>query len=101
MKDLEQGPIYREFPRFRDEPMPPIPDEWEDTSWHNDTAPSFQFGGLCIWVFEEDPTERELPHPSRFMVCRLAEDEPCIVADLLCTNDWASVLECVAREART
>lgn len=42
---------------------------FEDVSWHNDTSPSFERGGVVIWVDYVDPSLREFPErPLRFAV---------------------------------
>lgn len=51
---------------------------FEDTTWHNDGAPSFQkeVDDTCcirVWLDHEDPDQRELPL-SRFCIARYSND---------------------------
>ena len=46
---------------------------WEDHSWSNDVAPHMQFAlpngdGIVVWVNHDDPTQREFPEMSKFLV---------------------------------
>ena len=41
---------------------------FKDTSWHNDTCPSFTRDGLWIFVDYVDPARREFPEAPRVVV---------------------------------
>lgn len=88
-----------EFPDFDATTMPDIPEGWADTSWHNDTCPSFRtFTGFQVFVDYSDPTQRELPDRPRFTV----HADPEVVDGnevLFETNDWQQVLEYVNEPA--
>jgi hypothetical protein len=89
---LRMGTAYwqDQFPDFTD--MPDIPADWEDTSWHNDTCPSFEVGAVRVFIDYANPVEREIigDYP-RFSV--IDHDQNTIVA----TDDWATVLATVAK----
>lgn len=93
-----------EFPQFPHADMPPIPADWEDSSWHNDVCPSFRVmqGGdgdsnyefSRVWIAESDPAERELPEMPRFIVSY--ENGESDSVDGLVSDNWADVLAYVA-----
>jgi hypothetical protein len=84
---------YRtEFPTFDPATMPAIPATWLDTSWHNDTCPSFQCGALRIFVDYAEPEHREIAETPRYSVHLWEGDYPV----LLVSDDWAEVLAFVA-----
>lgn len=93
-----------EFEDFPAEDMPPIPQGWTDTSWHNDAAPSFTAhtfadeSYLRVWVDYADPKQRELSG-TRFWVALYSADAS-VRGDglpLLETDDWSDVLRTVPR----
>lgn len=49
---------------------------WEDTSWHNDTCPSFsnEFVGLRLWVEANDVEQREYDDMSKYSLVTINED---------------------------
>lgn len=61
---------------------------WADTSWHNNTCPSFNSpeNDLRIWIEHSDPALRENPH--RYEVHTEHEDSTEV---LLQTEDWNEV----------
>lgn len=82
---------YRtEFPDFDAATMPAIPADWTDTSWHNDTCPSFSVNGLRIFVDYADPAMREVPECERYSVH--TDDDG---RDICYGDDWAAVLRAV------
>src|SRR5262245_47820271 len=67
---------YRdEFADFPASDMPKLPEGFIDTSWHNDTCPSFshEIARLILFVDYLDPRERELDQP-RFTLCEITKD---------------------------
>ena len=87
---------YREeFPDFDPSTMPAIPQNWEDTSWHNDACPSFNTGkGRVVFVDFSDLSLREFDGGKRFTV----QADPEIHdhnETFLETDDWAEVLSFV------
>lgn len=95
MPQLEPLTVRNQFPDY---PVDALPDltGFEDTSWHNDTCPSFKRGQFLTWVDWPDPREREDFDGCRFIVCRL-DEEGCLTEDAtaLETDDWAEVLSFV------
>ena len=92
MPMLEPISVRNQFPDY---PTGALPDlsGFIDTSWHNDTCPSFRKGQFLVWVDWPDPREREDFGGSRFIVCEL-DDEGCLTHDdeVLETDDWGYVL---------
>lgn len=97
---------YREeFPDFPEAEMPEVPRGFEDASWRNDSAPTFQNTELLLmlWVDYADPAKREFPECERFGLKRLGEDgapiederpEHCLIA----SNDWNDILAAIVGE---
>ena len=86
---------YRtEFPDYPPESMPAIPAGWIDTSWHNDTCPSFQVGenGPQVYVDYLNPARREIEGCPRFTVIVYDENDE-QMPPLLETDDWSAVLQ--------
>ena len=53
-----------------------VADGWDDVSRHNDTCPSFEKGGVVIWVDYVDRMAREFPDaPHRFGVMYRHNDQ--------------------------
>lgn len=78
-----------EFPEFATDvacaEMAKRSEAWEDTSWHNDVAPSFTCDVFVLWIHHENIMEREYTGGPRYaMHC---EDE-CMLE----TDTWADVL---------
>lgn len=82
-----------------------IPAHWEDTSWHNDTCPSFHIsdvvvtsegnnGYIRVYVDHANEDEREVQESARFGVCLLDEDMD-YLEDVMNTNSWLEVLTAV------
>ncbi|TYL70957.1 hypothetical protein [Bradyrhizobium cytisi] len=90
---------YRtEFPDFPAADMPTMPRGFEDSSWHNDSCPSFTSEelGLRIWIDYADPAQREHDGGSRFML-EPSESEDTITETLL-TDDFAMIQIAVESE---
>lgn len=88
--------ITTEFPDFDTSTLPAIPAGFEDSSWHNDSCPSWHHEGLGLSIYIDyvDPSQRECQHPEgpRFSLLMRPDDEP----HALChTDDWQEVLETI------
>jgi len=95
MPQLEPLTVRNQFPDY---PIDALPDltGFEDTSWHNDTCPSFRKGQFLVWVDWPCRCCREDTDGYRFVVCRLDEEEcPVDGPVALETEDWAEVLSFV------
>lgn len=62
-----------EFPDFPPSGMPALAFPWVDTSWRNDTCPSYALPlfadgeqGPMLFIEYPDPAEREIPETLRF-----------------------------------
>jgi hypothetical protein len=90
--------IATEFPDYDLSTLPPIPADWVDHSWHNDSAPSWLTPtGFNIWIDYEQVADREHPAGARFIVHRLGPDGDFASDEAaLETDDWAEVLRMVA-----
>ena len=77
-----------------------IPKHWEDTSWHNDTCPSFQVdrgadnGFVRVYVDYIGEDDREFEDGARFGVCLLDEHGD-YLEDVIDTDSWLEVLTTV------
>ena len=90
--------MAREFPDYVQASLPEIPESWDDTSWHNDTCPSFycEDAKMTIHIDEEDAGLREFPGSEcRFIVTH--PDGSLSVDDVLQTNDWQRRARCRGR----
>lgn len=84
--------IAREFPDFDLATLPPIPEGWTDSSWHNDACPSFTKGELQLFIDYADPARRELGiEAPRFALMRMPD------LTLCWSDEWADVLAAIAR----
>ncbi len=78
-----------EHPRFPLDALPAIPAGWVDTSWGNDTGPSFEApNGMTIYLSYPDSHTRDDEPDTRFGIV-LHGDE---TIDILSTDDWTEVL---------
>ena len=84
----------REFPNYPIASLPPIPDGWQEMSWHNDTAPSFGIMHpddnrplLQVYVDYPDPTMREFPDTDYRYVLIVGDSR-----DVTTSNDWDTIL---------
>lgn len=81
-----------EFPDFPDADMPPMPPGFTDSSWHNNSCPSYWSNakGLTIFIDYVDVEKREIQQPGpRFSVI----DSEC--DDVVESDDWAVILAAV------
>lgn len=88
-----------EFSDYPVADLPEMPEGFEDTSWHNDSAPSIESRalGLRVWIDYLNPSARELEDGERFTVQAIdAEGETLNEDDLLSTDEWADVLALIA-----
>jgi hypothetical protein len=88
--------LETEFPDYDVKTLPPIPDGWLDTSWHNNSAPSFESNGYNVWIDYLDPALRECNEGARFIVHKLDDDGAFKDGDpVIVTDDWDAVLAVV------
>lgn len=100
MKTTQDSPLWQtEFPDFPPADMPPIPSDWRDSSWHNDTCPSFvvitfppgsMYQQARAWIAESDPARREFATMHRFSVTY--EDVGGMGATPFTTNHFGALL---------
>ena len=84
--------VSTEFPDYPLSSLPSLPTAWEDTSWHNDTCPSWCVGGgWYVYVDYEVVAHREVPECSRYTVYHIDDDVTAYHGD-----DWEEVLWVVA-----
>lgn len=78
---------YRtEFPTFDPATMPDIPFDWKDTSWKNDSCPSFAVTeDITVYIDFLDFQEREFPMSNRFSIHHHGEP-------IVGMNTWEEVL---------
>ena len=91
-----------QFPDYPIACMPPIPGDWTDKSWRNDTKPSFE---VCtgpmgepveMWIDYPEPALREIAGEPRFgLYRRNAEAAP---AAIYTGEDYAEAMEHANRE---
>lgn len=84
-----------EFPDFDPASMPTIPDAFEDTSWHNDSCPSFRSEALGLELFVDylDPALREFPEmEERFTLHHWDDGQGDLIVG---ASDWAKVEEAI------
>lgn len=77
---------YIEFPDYPANAMPALPDGWYDSSWHNDTCPSYTRGDerATILIDYPDAADREFSCQARFVV--MVDD---VTSE---TDDWNEAL---------
>jgi hypothetical protein len=91
----KQKPLYQQaFPEFVLDVA--IPEGWQDTSWRNDTCPSWQKEmadrtTLKVFVDYADPARREVKGLRRFHVQEIDEDDD--IGECFSTDYWKRVLE--------
>lgn len=92
----------RQFSDYPRGDMPAIPAGWIDTSWHNDTSPSFQVATgpmgepVQIWIDHPDRAQREVPGIARFLLTRRGPDDD--MEEIHAGEDWNDALEHASRE---
>lgn len=72
-----------------------IPEGFEDTSYRNNSCPSWTKGDLTIFVDYADASLREFPEFNRFNVQRFNEAADSY-EDVINTDDWQDVLAAIA-----
>ncbi len=94
----------REFPDFPAADMPELPAFAIDSSWHNDSCPSFMIAGdaigahVMLFVDYADKAKREFPDTERFSIRYLAlAADDCL--DIYAGDDWAECLRIATAEA--
>lgn len=91
-----------EFPDYPLADMPTMPAGFVDTSWHNDTCPSFHNAALrlTIWIDYVDVEKREFPeNEGRFSIVRTDEDGATIEGVDEPTDDWSVILATIAERS--
>ena len=91
--------IAAEFPDYDPATLPAIPDDWIDTSWHNNACPSFEAPNrYSVWIDYADPAQREYSGGKRYTVHALGADGAfkSYLPDLA-TDDWDAVLALVSK----
>jgi len=91
---------YREqFPDYPPKAFPPIPEGFEDCSWHNNACPCLvsDVYQMTIWLDYEDPAQRENgPSYARFTVTHQQHGiETGRWAEY--TDSWSDVLRIIER----
>jgi hypothetical protein len=65
-----------EFDDFPESDMPTLPAAFVDSSWHNNTCPTFNLGkDYSLWINYADSAQREFPEMQRFGVEFLPDDK--------------------------
>lgn len=102
---MSERSFKTEFPDFPEADMPPIPEGWEDHSWHNDAGPSFYAGDVVVFVDWKDPEMsdwaecRKAGRAKRFNASRLIREDGEVTDygdDIISTDDWSELLAVVA-----
>ena len=89
---------YRtEFPDYGLMDIEP-PAGFADSSWHNDTCPSFAAaatttGQLKLWIDYASPERREITEAARFTLCAISPDGD--VFTILHTDDYPAILQAI------
>lgn len=92
--------LRQEFPDYDVATLPPIPEGFDDTSWHNNSAPSFESSELrlAVWTDYADAEQSEWPEMrragdlKRFSVNRTDADGAYISDEPeLSSDEWADV----------
>lgn len=84
--------LAKEFPDYPASDLPPLPEGFEDTSWHNDACPSLSndAAGLVVYVDYVDKAKRENEATERFTLMTLGDFDVVVH-----TDDWNVVLESI------
>lgn len=91
-----------QFPDYPVASMPPIPGDWIDKSWRNDTSPSFQVctGPMAepveMWIDYRDPSQREIAGAPRFSLYRRSGDDE--LSAIYTGDDYDQAMENAERE---
>jgi len=91
----DQSSYTAYFPDFAPADMPFIPDEFEDTSCHQDACPTFRLAraGLTVQVDYLDPAKREFPDGPRFCIFESDDDGGRIDGGFEYeSDDWAAIM---------
>jgi len=67
-----------------------VPTHWEDTSWRNDSCPSFRNGNMSVFIDWTDPKLRQFDDVQRFGVFR-TDKNGIHIEDILETDDFEEV----------
>lgn len=90
--------FHAEFPDYPLSDLPAMPEGFADSSWYNDTCPSYldEVSGLKIFIDYVDPAKRECASDTRFNVQRDADDGSYEV--VFQSDHWAAVLNFIQAE---
>ena len=87
-----------EFPDFSPDTMPTFPEGWTDSSWHNDSCPSFTAPDKSMLVFVDylPKALREVQTYPRFVVLRLDNGQ---MTDrcLIDSDSWDEILAFITK----
>lgn len=92
----------KEFPDYPAGDLPPMPEGWHDSSWHNDACPSYACGNLHVYIDYLNPELSEWPESraegslKRFQLIRFDDDG---VETLAESDEWAPMLEAMKAAA--
>lgn len=75
-----------------------IPAGFVDTSWHNDSCPSFSkqlddHRRVCLWIDYADPAERETGVAGRYYVCIYGDEHGEALGKLYLGDDIAAAIK--------
>ena len=86
---------HSEFPDYPLSDLPAKPEGFANSSWHNDTCPSYldEAFGLQVFMDYADLTKREYDGGLRFSVIRTDDSDAIFMSD-----SWAEVLNFVQAE---
>jgi len=99
-EDLARGLLMDEFPDFDVSTLPPIPESWIPTHWHNDCCPSWLAAGninqplgyyMRVFVDYPDLNDREIPSASRYTYAVGGQHKSC--------DSWEQVIVAAVRFA--
>ena len=76
---------HSEFPDYPLADLPAMPEGFADSSWHNDTCPSYldEASGLQVFMDYADVNKREYDGGLRFSVIRTDDSDAIFVSDSL------------------
>ena len=91
------------FPDYDVSTLPPIPADWTDNSWKNDTCPCFHAGGeAAVFVDYLERSDREYPAGARFSALALDDGQFRVGGreEIYYGDDWGALLAAVETHQR-